>query len=385
MLLNNSYMPQRSSSEQCLATSTPPNVGPSQILPFLYLGSQEDALSTKVMQDHHITHVINVSITGQKAPFLDENDDEHFLRIPINDCLNALLLPFFDQAFSFIEKARLNNGRVFIHCLAGISRSPALAVAYIMRHLNLSADDAYRYIKARRSHISPNFNFLGQLSEYERGLPLSTRTTTTSTIPIVKCIATTDSPLYDRRRFLQVEGCSSLKREHNNDQPKVPSRPKGFNFDLVNTRRPQSLLSPSSGIANLSVESPQPHHSSLPPKLLRPNSITLKRSSPTDEPCQSSELLNSSSNNESNSITNKRVKTLPRSTDTSPLLEKNDLINTFFEGTTTTATTTSSLSSKSLNRSNSAQSLDSATDATTTTLNKSRTNSLNSSRELLVS
>ncbi len=43
-------MPQRSSSEQCLATSTPPNVGPSQILPFLYLGSQEDALSTKVMR-----------------------------------------------------------------------------------------------------------------------------------------------------------------------------------------------------------------------------------------------------------------------------------------------------------------------------------------------
>lgn len=123
-------MPQRSSSEQCLATSAPPNVGPSQILPFLYLGSQEDVLSNKLMQvqfksfsffvflfmfyslfyfylfmkDHHITHVINVSITGQRAPFLDENDDEHFLRIPVNDCHNAQLLPYFDQAFSFIGK-----------------------------------------------------------------------------------------------------------------------------------------------------------------------------------------------------------------------------------------------------------------------------------------
>jgi hypothetical protein len=65
MFLNNSYMPQRSSSEQCLATSTPPNVGPSQILPFLYLGSQEDALSTKVMQvnrsineDHFVFNLI---------------------------------------------------------------------------------------------------------------------------------------------------------------------------------------------------------------------------------------------------------------------------------------------------------------------------------------
>jgi len=315
MFLNNSYMPQRSSSEQCLATSTPPNVGPSQILPFLYLGSQEDALSTKVMQDNHITHVINVSTTGQKAPFLDGKDDEHFLRIPVIDCLNAQLLPYFDQAYSFIEKARQDNGRVFIHCLAGISRSPALAMAYIMRHLNLSADDAYRYIKARRSYISPNFNFLGQLYEYERSL------SSTNTIPMVKCI-TIEPPLNDRCRFVQVEGSGSLKREHNNDQPKVISRPKGFNFDLVNTRRPQSLLSPSSGIAKLSVESPQPQHSSLPPKLLRPNSITLKRSSPTDEPCQSSELLNSSCNNESNLTNNKRVKTLPRSTDTSPLFEK---------------------------------------------------------------
>jgi hypothetical protein len=195
----------------------------------------------------------------------------------------------------------------------------------------------------------------------------------------MKCI-TIEAPLNERRRFVHVEGNSSLKREHNNDEPKALSRPKGFNFDLINTRRPQSLLSPSSGLAKLTVDSPQPQHSSLPPKLLRPNSITLKRSSPTDESSQSSDLINSCSySNETNSTNNKRVKTLPRSTDTSPLLEKNDLINTFFEGTSTL--------SKSSDRSNSTQSLDSATDppAATSNSNKSQTNSLSSSRELLVS
>jgi hypothetical protein len=265
----------------------------------------------------------------------------------------------------------------FFLVLAGISRSPALAVSYIMRHLNLSADDAYRYIKARRSYISPNFNFLGQLYEYERSLPSTNKTGNTN--PMIKCI-TVDAPLNERRRFIQVEGTSSLKREHNNDEPKALSRPKGFNFDLINTRRPQSLLSPSSGLAKLTVDSPQPQHSSLPPKLLRPNSITLKRSSPTDESSQSSELINSCCyNNDSSSSNNKRVKTLPRSTDTSPLLEKNDLINTFFEGTTTL--------SKSSDRSNSTQSLDSATEppSAPSNNNKSQTNSLSSSRELLVS
>lgn len=172
----------------------------------------------------------------------------------------------------------------------------------------------------------------------------------------------------ERRRILQMEGCSSLKREHNNDQPKSLSRPQGFNFDLINTRRPQSLLSPSSGLAKLTVESPQPsqQHSSLPPKLLRPNSITLKRSSPTDESNQSEELVNNSSTNETN---NKRVKTIPRSADSSPLVEKTDLINTYFEATS--------------DQSSSIQSNDSTNESTN--LTKNRTNSLSSSRELLVS
>ena len=56
------------------------------------------------LQNHQITHVVNVSITGDRASFLDENDDEHFLRIPINDCLNAQLLPYFEQAYMFIGK-----------------------------------------------------------------------------------------------------------------------------------------------------------------------------------------------------------------------------------------------------------------------------------------
>ena len=83
----------------------------------------------------HITHVINVSTTGDRAIFLDENDNEHFLRIPINDCLNAQLLPHLEKTYAFIgkysfekitlellwvfliEKGRLDNGRIFIHCL----------------------------------------------------------------------------------------------------------------------------------------------------------------------------------------------------------------------------------------------------------------------------
>lgn len=82
-----------------------------------------------------------MSITCPKPDFIS---DAHFLRIPVNDGHAAKILPFFDIAFKFIEKCRKAKCKVLIHCLAGISRSPTLAIAYLMKHLNLKSDEAYR-------------------------------------------------------------------------------------------------------------------------------------------------------------------------------------------------------------------------------------------------
>lgn len=58
----------------------------------------------------YITHVINVSATGDRATFLEENDHEHFLRIPINDCLNAQLLPYLEKTYAFIGNDQIFDG-----------------------------------------------------------------------------------------------------------------------------------------------------------------------------------------------------------------------------------------------------------------------------------
>lgn len=45
---------------------------------------------------------------------------------------------------TFLDKAKVSNCRVIVHCLAGISRSATIAIAYIMKTMGLSSDEAYR-------------------------------------------------------------------------------------------------------------------------------------------------------------------------------------------------------------------------------------------------
>ncbi|RWS09296.1 Dual specificity protein phosphatase 8-like protein [Dinothrombium tinctorium] len=151
-------------SQPCLPIS---NNGPTRILPFLYLGSQHDAMNRELLRSHNITYELNVSTTCPKPDFIK---DSHFMRIPVNDNYSEKLLPYFPKACNFLDKVRESSGCAIVHCLAGISRSATVAIAYVMRHLKMSSDDAYRYVKSKRASISPNFNFLGQLLEYERQL-----------------------------------------------------------------------------------------------------------------------------------------------------------------------------------------------------------------------
>ena len=74
--------------------------------------------------------------------------------------------------FIFVEEARTNNKVVLVHCMAGISRSVTITLAYLMKFHRMSMQRAYQYLKDMRPAISPNLNFMGQLIEFERSLEL---------------------------------------------------------------------------------------------------------------------------------------------------------------------------------------------------------------------
>ncbi|CAH8675451.1 unnamed protein product [Schistosoma haematobium] len=140
---------------------------PSPILPHLILGSQEDANSSTICKRYGITHILNVSLEGSIPSHIPS---QNFYQIPVNDNYTDLMTPYFKDAFAFIESAKAAHGRVLIHCSAGISRSPTLAIAYLMYSCRMKMHEAYDVVKSGRNSVAPNFNFLGQLLEFEHQL-----------------------------------------------------------------------------------------------------------------------------------------------------------------------------------------------------------------------
>lgn len=72
-----------------------------------------------------------------------------------------------DSSLFLPDHVKQSGGKVLVHCEAGISRSPTICMAYIMRTQQLRLDAAFDIIKQRRAVISPNFSFMGQLLQFE--------------------------------------------------------------------------------------------------------------------------------------------------------------------------------------------------------------------------
>ncbi|XP_029545465.1 dual specificity protein phosphatase 5 [Salmo trutta] len=150
---------------------------PVEILPFLYLGSAYHASRQDYLSDLGVTALLNVSRRDTR-PSKGHYD---YKWIPVEDNVTADISSHFQEAFQFIDGVKQTGGRVLVHCEAGISRSPTICLAYIMSTKRLQLEEAFDIIKQRRSLISPNFSFMGQLQQFESEVLSSTPITAATT------------------------------------------------------------------------------------------------------------------------------------------------------------------------------------------------------------
>lgn len=80
-------------------------------------------------------------------------------------CLNSMQR--FKKSIIFIHESRLKGEGCLVHCLAGVSRSVTLVVAYIMTMTSLGWQEALAAVRVVRPCASPNGGFQTQLQEFE--------------------------------------------------------------------------------------------------------------------------------------------------------------------------------------------------------------------------
>ncbi|XP_071813570.1 dual specificity protein phosphatase 22-like isoform X1 [Apostichopus japonicus] len=136
--------------------------GMSEILPGIFLGSFRDCKDKDQMEKNKITHVL--AIHDNAKPIIEGKE---YLCITASDKHNENIIQYFEQCVTFIHKCRRNGGNVLIHCLAGISRSTTVTVAYMMTISDLNWYDCLRVVRHIRSVAMPNYGFQKQLQEYE--------------------------------------------------------------------------------------------------------------------------------------------------------------------------------------------------------------------------
>lgn len=70
----------------------------------------------------------------------------------------------------YLEKARLKGTTCLVHCRVGVSRSAAITICYVMKHLKYTLVQAYLFVRARRLNviIQPNLKFMYEMLQLEQ-------------------------------------------------------------------------------------------------------------------------------------------------------------------------------------------------------------------------
>jgi len=144
-----------------------PDLQVGRISDRLFIGSQDVASDVSLLTQYGITHILSVApVDTLRCPSID------YLVVPVVDLPEEQLSVHFPACFGFIERG-IRAGRVLVHCNAGVSRSTAVIIAYLMYRHQRCLAEALRIVKIARPCAKPNEGFLKQLQLYEQHLHLN--------------------------------------------------------------------------------------------------------------------------------------------------------------------------------------------------------------------
>ncbi|KAM6920654.1 dual specificity protein phosphatase 18 [Lycodopsis pacificus] len=136
----------------------------SQVTPTLFLGGADAPLNAALVTQKNITLIVNATLSHASPCYRGVT----CVRVPVADLPSARLGDHFDRVAERIHGNR--GGSTLVHCAVGMSRSPALVMAYLMRFRAVTLRQAHRWVRESRPYVRLNAGFWEQLLQYERRL-----------------------------------------------------------------------------------------------------------------------------------------------------------------------------------------------------------------------
>ena len=133
----------------------------------LYLSCASIASKKELMERFGIKGIISMGGFDAHTTYTVHPDPMEYHFVFISDYEDEPIHLEFKLCFEFIDKI---DGAVLVHCMAGVSRSATIVIAYLMYKKGMKYEEAYAYVKERRKIIHPNSGFKRQLMNYEKEL-----------------------------------------------------------------------------------------------------------------------------------------------------------------------------------------------------------------------
>ncbi|KAK9364098.1 protein-tyrosine phosphatase-like protein [Lipomyces starkeyi] len=131
----------------------------------IYIGTLFALQGQKALADAGVTHVLSALMGKIEMRLVSSFKHMH---IQVEDDDDEDMLQYFDQSNAFIAEALSSGGTILVHCIAGISRSSTLVIAYIMQDRRISLEEAWSLVQEGRPIACPNDSFKEQLAIYEQ-------------------------------------------------------------------------------------------------------------------------------------------------------------------------------------------------------------------------
>jgi atypical dual specificity phosphatase len=131
----------------------------------LYMGNSIAAKDNALLNDNGITLLINCTDTTEI-----HQGDIKYHAMNLKDANNEDIAQHFTATIAMISNEIKHNGRAFVYCTAGISRSVAIVIPYMMKEKGYTLREAFLDVQRRRPIIAPNLKYFAAMVQFEKDL-----------------------------------------------------------------------------------------------------------------------------------------------------------------------------------------------------------------------